>query len=71
MPSVKGEVAATIHQKLILLGSAETPNIVTSFWRKEECYCINITTPHTKGIDIQSCHKSYNLQIGTATRQIG
>ena len=71
MPSVKGEVATTIHQKLILPASGETPKVITSFWRKEECYCINIATPRTKGIDIQSCPKSYNLKTGTATRQIG
>ena len=69
-PSVKGEVATTIHQKLILPGSGETPKVVTSFWRKEECYCINIAAPRTKGIDIQNCLKSYNLQIGTVTRQM-
>ena len=71
MPSVKGEVATTIHQKPILLGSGETPKVITSFWKKEECYCINIATPRTKGIDIQNHLKSYNLQIETATRQIG
>ena len=70
MPSVKGEVATTIHQKLILPGSGEMPKVITSFWRNEECYFINIATPHTKGIDIQSHPKSYNLQTGTATRQI-
>ena len=71
MPSVKGEVATTIHQKPILPGSGETPKVITSFWKKEECYCINIAAPRTKGIDIPSCPKSYNLQIGTATRQTG
>ena len=71
MPSVKGEVATTICQKLIPPGSGEMPKVITSFWRKEECYCINIAAPHTKGIDIQSHPKSYNLQTGTATRQIG
>ena len=49
MPLVKGEVATTIHQKLILPGSGETLKVITSFWRKEECYCINIAAPHTKG----------------------
>ena len=71
MPSVKGEVATTIHQKLIPLGSGETPKVVTSFWKKEECYCINIAALRTKEIDILSHLKSYNLQIWTATRQIG
>ena len=72
MPSsVKGEVATTIHQKLILPGSGEMPKVVTSFWRKEECYCINIATPRTKGIDIQNRLKSYNLQIETATDRVG
>ena len=71
MPSVKGEVATTIHQKLIPLGSSETPKVITSFWKKEDCYCINIAAPCTKGIDIPSHLKSYNLQIGMATRQIG
>ena len=56
-PLVKREVATTIHQKLIPLGSGEMPKVVTSFWRKEECYYINIATPHTKGIDIQNCLK--------------
>ena len=70
-PLVKGEVATIIHQKLIPPGSGETPKFITSFWRKEECYCLNIATPHTKGIDIQSHFKGYNLHTGTATRQIG
>ena len=69
MPSVKGEVATIIHQKLIPPGSVETPKVVTSFWRKEECYCLNIATPHTKGMDIQSRPKGDNLHTGTATRQ--
>ena len=54
MPLVKGEVATTIHQKLIPSGSGETLKVVTSFWRKEKCYCINIAAPRTRGIDIQS-----------------
>ena len=70
-PSVKGEVATTIYQKLILPGSGEMPKVVTFFWRKEECYCINIAAPRTMGIDIQSHPKSYKMQTGTATRQIG
>ena len=52
--SVKGEVTTTIHQKLIPPGSSEMPKVITSFWRKEECYCINIAAPRTKGIDTQS-----------------
>ena len=70
MPSVKGEVATTIHQKLIPPGSGETPKVITSFWREEECYCINIAAPNTKGIDVQNCLKSYHLQLETATRQM-
>ena len=65
MPSVKGEVATTIHQKPIPPGSSEMLKVITSFWRKEECYCINIAAPRTKGIDIQNRLKSYNLQIET------
>ena len=42
-PSVKGEVGTTIHQKLILPGSGGMPKVVTSFWRKEECFCIHIS----------------------------
>ena len=71
MPSLKGEVATTIHQRLIPSGSGEMPRVVTSFWRKEEYYGINIAAPRTQGIDIQSCPKSYNPQTGAATRQIG
>ena len=67
-PLVRWEVVTTIHQRLILPGSGETPKVVTYFWRREECYSANIAVPNTKGMDTQTGITTRQVELGQHTK---
>ena len=70
-PSVKGEVAVTIHHQPIPQGSGERPKgLSLPFWKKGGCDHIVVVTPRTQGIDIPNHREGCNQWIGTTVWQV-